>query len=134
MDDLYSPRPSKTHASETDSFGVVLDEDEDTTPICYHWLYTFCASKAALPRCSAFVTPNFSPAKLYHVSQKVLSSSDTPKIDTVLGNMIWAIENEDIELQILKVSMLNANTITILATELKRSDRTVRYSSSFRRI
>ena len=132
MDDLYSPRPSKTHASETDLFGVVLDEDEDTTPIGYRWLHAFCASKAVLPRYSTFVTPNFSPTKLYHVSQNVLSSADTPKIDTVLGNMIWAIENEGVELQILKVSMLNGNTV--LATELKRSDRIVRYSSSFRRI
>ena len=132
MDDLYSPRPSKTHASETDSFGAVLDEDEHTTPIGYRWLHTFCASKAVLPRYSTFVTPNFSPTKLYHVSQNVLSSADVPKIDTVLGNMVWALENEGIELQILKVSMLNANMV--LATELKRADRNVRYSSSFRRL
>ena len=109
--DLQRPMP------QIDSFGVVLDEDQETTPIGYRWLRTFCASKAVLPQCSMFVTPNLSAAKFYHVSQNVLSSTDIPKIDNELGNMIWAIENEGIELQILKVSMLNANVV--LATQLK---------------
>lgn len=110
----------------------MLDEDQEATPIGYRWLHTFCASKAVLLPCSTFVKPNLSPVKFYHVSQNVLSTADIPKVDNELANMIWAIENEGIELQILKVSMLNANVV--LATQLKRSDRTVRYSSPFRKI
>lgn len=94
MNDSCSPRPAKSHGSEIGFFGVVLDEDQETTPIDYGWLHTFCASKAVLPRCSTFVTPNLSPAKFYHVSQYVLSSMDIPKIGNELGNMIWAIEME----------------------------------------
>ena len=101
MSDKYSPNPSRSHASSTDRFGN-LDEDDSTYPVGYRWLHCYCAGKAILPKYSTFVTSNYSPERQYHVSQIVIPDFDTPRMQSVYENAIWALENEGMELRDIK--------------------------------
>ena len=103
-----SPRPSRHHASEVDANGMMLEEDDTTSPVGYRWLHANCAPKSFLPRHSHFLSPVVKETKRYHGSQTVLSSESMNKIpQIILEHVLWALDNEGIELQVLKMSILN---------------------------
>jgi hypothetical protein len=42
----YSQRPSRHHASEVDANGMMLKEDDTTSPVGYRWLHANCTPKS----------------------------------------------------------------------------------------
>jgi hypothetical protein len=97
MDDLLSATTSKTYVPLVDSSGAVFDEDEDTYPIGYRWLHRFCTIQAVLPRYSTFISENYAPDERRHRSQIIMNRKDVQRPETILENMLWALDNEEFE-------------------------------------
>lgn len=133
MDDVYSPRASKPYASEVNSDGFVVDEDIRTSPVGYRWLQTTCVSEPFLPRHSTFVSFNFNAQRSYHPSQTVIDVHEfSERLETPLDHMLWALENEGLEIQILKISMINSKEA--ITSAILAADETKRHSEHFRRL
>lgn len=133
MEAIYSPRASKAYASEVNLDGFVIDEDIRTSAVGYRWLHATCAPKAFLPRHSTFVSFDFSADKSYHPSQTVIDVHDFPRrLETVFDHMLWAVENEGLEMQILKICMINSKeAITSAIVTANEQDRCI---ENFRRL
>ena len=129
----YSPPPVKSFAFEINESGIIVDEDVDTQAMGYRWLHSNCAQKAFLPRHSTFVTEKLAHGRMYHSSQLVLERNSVEKLpSSILEHMLWALENEGFELQILKMTIYNVREK--LAEEMLNVTDETRISDSFRRV
>ena len=112
--DQYSLRPCRKHASEVDEDGFILEEDDTTTPVGYRWLHARCAPKSFLPRHSYFASKDEMKMKMkqYHCNHTVLSSESLEHVpETILDNILWAFKNEALELQVIKMVVLNQRDV-----------------------
>ena len=136
MDGPYSPRSSKIYAEEVDAGGAVIDEDEDTYPVGYRYLHSTYASKAVLPRHSTFVSKASKLTRNYHSSHTVLTETEfslpanASKASMLLQHIIWALKHEVLELQILKMTILN--TLEDLCVDLQCCSQTMLLSREIR--
>lgn len=127
----HSPRASKRHASEVNAYGEVVDEDTSTIPIGNRFLQSTFASKAYQPRHSSFVSTDFNPDKVYYARHVVASDEHSPP-PTAYDHIVWALENECFEPQILKMAILAEQKH--IAPSLKNVPSDDRVNETYRRV
>ena len=133
MSSQHSPRPTRRHAAEVNSFAEVIDLDESTEPIGYRWLQATIATKAVQPGYSTFVSAKVNPSTRHHSSHIVLQlESIACPPQTVFEHLIWAIENEGWQFQILKMTLEICHKE--VAEEMKRKEPRYQNKATYRRL
>jgi hypothetical protein len=127
----HSPRPTKTRASVINQFGDIVEDDESTIPIGNKWLQSKVATKAFQPRHSSFISTSFDPAIQYHASH-IVAEAEGGVPQTVFDHIVWALQHESFEPQIVKLAILTQ--ATSLAKTLTSASLPLRISESYRRI